>query len=695
DHHTTSPDTGINRNPRMPLDNHQTTQPQPHPTTHTPPHEPETTPQTSNQQPPYRIQRTLAAWLDFKPNSIRLGKIAREAVHKVGIDVFKVLRENAEALPSLSIEIVGHSNGMQAGIPHHGFAKERGLERANVVAGYLRKFLFSYAEFLKNQGISSFDPGFIQITPRTAGDNLPDGSSLDENPYAARRRVVILVSKPFVFEIASLKHDKAVEASSAAHFLSQEEINTEAELRHLKDEIRTEFGIRLDSEEGARVAIESNRVTDPVVMAEIRPVPWTVRGVQGIIAALKHYKPILGRNRNTSSRSGIEQEVNIIGNITWLLGASETHDIKSSVVGEYAYKYKTFNLATYAYKNSERFQQTVTHELAHGLLRYAEQQFENEFWAGHQRPSATTQIQDFVNAISDYIQHPMQLKEVAPRYAAGMASLDAHEPGVLTILPGENIHDAVRRIVAQLGGYLPQFMQHMGTWTEDGRPSIFFLRERPITKYGETNFKEDLADTAAVYFTDIQRLKAGAPLRAEFMDRLVEGWKQRREADVSEGANQNDVTTDQVLLSQRRQSDGGTAEYRTRSDRFSAELFPEVRGRRTQHDEATDSLNLRDLGAEQQSQPAFPSKATEHPLIQQQIRQEVNLLHIVEGSREPVPAVHGTSEPTATDSHKDEVPIGSAPYPASVKGKEKGATPDSELPLSGMEEKLDVNNLEE
>ncbi|MFJ8159257.1 hypothetical protein ACIQ9L_44900, partial [Streptomyces sp. NPDC094468] len=602
----THPDVPHAHSPRTP-DNNPTTHTTTHTTTPTPPqpHEPPAPPHNTNQPPPYKIQRKAVSFLGFVHNSVQVGEEPRELIHQMAAGVFKVSLHYAKAgLPPLSIEIIGHSNGLRDGFAHHGLAKERGLERANAVADHFRGALSLHAELEKSEGRDVVDPGLIQITPRTAGNDLPHGASLDEDPYVARRRVVVWVNLPVISDLASPEHDQAAEGSTTAHRPSQEERGEEAELQQLTDQIYDEFYIELDSEEGIRAAVDG--LTDPDVIAEIKPVPWTVRRLRHVAAALKHYKPILGKNRDTSSRSGIEQEVNTIGNVTWLVDHADVHQIDPTVVGQYSYSYETLNLATY----SQFPEFTATHELAHGLLEYAEPQFKNEFWAGVGRPSASTPLEDFTNAIADHLRSPARPQEIAPRYATAIARLDVHEPGVIKILPGETHHDAVKRIVDKLGLYLSWFMGETGTWTADGRPDIFFPRERPITEYGKTDSSEDLAETAAVYFTDIDRLRSGAPLRAEFMDRLVEGWKQRREADVSVSANQNHVTRDPVPFSQRRQPDGGTEGHRTHIDSSSGEPFLEVHGHQTQDHDLTDSLNLlRDAGTTRHQEGPFGNAA--------------------------------------------------------------------------------------
>ncbi|MFJ8159211.1 hypothetical protein [Streptomyces sp. NPDC094468] len=527
--------------PRMP-DSGQTVHSQPHGL----PHETGIVLQDTSQHPAYRIKRELAVHLDFKPESIQLGEEEQTAIHQIGVKVFNASQENAKiGLPPLSIEIVGHSNGLREDGAHHEFAKQRGLQRAHAVAESLRRVLASHADSVNEQGRGNFrfwrigmrvpktiNPGLIQITTRSAGNDLPSGKSQDGDPYEARRCAVIWYSQPLHRE--SPEYNLVAEDSNAARY-SQEEINTDAAIQQLKDEVQDEFGITLDSRKGSRAVLESYGVIDSDVASQIRPMPWTVPRIRGLITALKHYKPILGKDRENSSRSGFEQEVNIIGNVSWTIVPGTRDQIDVSTDGEAFPDYKTFNLYTYAHFNPHYFTETIVHELSHNLLVYALPQFDAEFWKGYQEPRTQflTPEADFADAIAQRIADPGALEQSAPRYAAVMDRLDAREPGKFTIRSGETIENAVRRITDELRGHLGWFTHEVGTWTEDGQPRAFFSRERPITKYGEMNSDEDLAETAAVYFTDIERLEADAPLRADFMARLVEGWKQRRDAGAS------------------------------------------------------------------------------------------------------------------------------------------------------------------
>ncbi|MGW4878308.1 WXG100-like domain-containing protein [Streptomyces sp. NPDC004262] len=306
------------------------------------------------------------------------------------------------------------------------------------------------------------------------------------------------------------------------------EAEEEIERQQLKDRITDEFGIKFDESAGVRAVTESNRNADPKVHSLIKGTKWPVRALREMNAGLQHYKPILGKHREVSSRGGVEQEINTVASVNL---AIKNKEIFFQAAGQYIASHKIFNIYAMAHREVNRVEQTVTHELSHGLLAYALGEFENEFWTGSQRPTKFkhTPADDFKYAIAHHIQNPAALEQKSPRHAAAMTALEERRPGMIVKRPDEHAAGAAARIAGELGDELDWFAREVGTWTADGKPRNFFLKERPITEYGETNSDEDLAETAMVYFTDNERLREHAPLRAAFMDRLVEGWRQRHD----------------------------------------------------------------------------------------------------------------------------------------------------------------------
>ncbi|MFJ8159259.1 hypothetical protein, partial [Streptomyces sp. NPDC094468] len=506
DHHTTSPDTGINRNPRMPLDNHQTTQPQPH--------------------PPYGNARIFAGAIEFASQSSQLTGPDHVALQKiVRLTAYLALDNGRSGLPPLSVEVVGHSNGIREGAPHYGLSRERGMERAQNVAGYFSSILSFYSQFFQEKRLIS-QPLEMDIKARSAGLELPFGSTLDDHPVTARRRAVIWVNRPLLLGNQAEDSDATGDA-----IRSQEEADRDVELQQMKNQIAAEFGITLDSAAGVRAIIEHQGLgVDPEsTRQQIKSVQWSVSAVRQIIDALKHFKPILGSDRETSSRNGVEQEVNTIGNVTWTLVKGEPYP---SATGQYIGEHKNLNIYTYAHAAEEEVRNTVVHELAHGLLEYALPDFTAEFWTGHHqspRELMATPLLDFTCAIAQHIGYREALARQSPPHAAAMVALEKRRPDIFIKRSDETPASAASRIAHELRGDLDWFAQEVGTWTRDGKPQTFFFKERPITGYGEKNSDEDLAETAKVYFTDADRLRNWAPLRAAFMDRLVEGWHQRRD----------------------------------------------------------------------------------------------------------------------------------------------------------------------
>ncbi|MFJ9351311.1 hypothetical protein [Streptomyces sp. NPDC101237] len=364
--------------------------------------------------------------------------------------------------------------------------------------------------------------------PPSHGPNASAGPSrsvaVDGAPQARRAPFSVVAERGG--DTGNLSRDERHDESSAI------EEAEEIERRRLEDRITDDFGIKFDNEAGVRAVTETNATADPEVHGRIKGTTWPVRALRELNSGLQHYKPILGKHRAASSRAGAEQEINTVASVNL---AIRNKELFFKAAGQYIESHKIFNIYAMPHREVNRVEQTVTHELSHGLLSYALGEFGNEFWTGSQRPTTfkRTPAEDFEYAIAHRLQNPAALEQRSPRHAAAIAALEERRPGMIVKNPDEHAAGAAARIVEELGDELGWFAREVGTWTADGKPQNFFLKERPITEYGETNSDEDLAETAMMYFTDNERLREHAPLRAAFMDRLVEGWRQRHDTAAS------------------------------------------------------------------------------------------------------------------------------------------------------------------
>ncbi|MGH8919265.1 MAG: hypothetical protein ACRD0H_13220, partial [Actinomycetes bacterium] len=282
--------------------------------------------------------------------------------------------------------------------------------------------------------------------------------------------------------------------------------------------------------------------------------------------ALAHYSPIIGDQRANSSRAGIDQEVRHIGAVNFGL---ERGEIAYGMGGEYIGSHQTVNLYAPAMLSREfgggqrGLEGTVTHELSHGLLKYALDDYGKHVGSwnedgspnrGHdaEPPSdakARSDQADFKAAVKSYLLGRAGLEQKAPRRAEFVAQLEQQHPDVFARQGTELSGPRAERIYQALKNRQADFNEHSGYWDREGFPS--FTGERPITKYGATNVNEDMAETAKYYFLDPDKLRAEAPQRAAFFDQLVHGWKKPADDTVLVDDHTHDTQPDDRALRDR------------------------------------------------------------------------------------------------------------------------------------------------
>ncbi|MBB4687605.1 glycosyltransferase [Amycolatopsis jiangsuensis] len=310
----------------------------------------------------------------------------------------------------------------------------------------------------------------------------------------------------------------------------------------------SETGIDFDSHRGLEAVRESNPKASALTLKAVRQREFTADERAGAEDALKHYAPIIGAQRQSSSRADIEQEVQHIGAVS--LGI-ENGRMSPAMAGEYIGSHKTVNI--YALAGLDRdfgggrreVEGMVTHELSHGLLKYALDDYTkhvgvwNEDNTPKRRPdaeppsdpNARSDFADFTAAIKSHLLVPQNLAENSPRRAEFVTRLESAHPDVFAKQGDELSRNRAARIAKTLRGeHLGAFNEHTGYWTSDGFPA--FDGERPMSRYGSTNPNEDMAETAKFYFLDPDRLRAEAPQRAAFFDQLVADWKPQQDDTV-------------------------------------------------------------------------------------------------------------------------------------------------------------------
>ena len=170
----------------------------------------------------------------------------------------------------------------------------------------------------------------------------------------------------------------------------------EAEAERIMNTCETTHKVAIRSDKLAK-AIPSNYKKAPKsVRAAVEAGVWQMKELRALERALAHFAPILGAARKDSTRKGA-QEVKYIGKVKKAIDENSSDGaLDSTTMGEYFKKDKTlgmFDTGTDSTQdftdNLDQLEGTAVHEMAHGLFRYLEKAWfqEFDFWAGMYSPS--------------------------------------------------------------------------------------------------------------------------------------------------------------------------------------------------------------------------------------------------------------------------------------------------------------------
>jgi hypothetical protein len=140
--------------------------------------------------------------------------------------------------------------------------------------------------------------------------------------------------------------------------------------------VKDNYGVTFDSiatRRAARAQYQFGGATTEDKLRALDVLPWEYKELEAVEKALKHFAPILGKERKKSSRKSSQQEVVNVGKLT----ASPDDDPKiigDFTHGEYFRKDQAFTL--YEERPDDRlsdydpkaFERAATHEIAHGVF---------------------------------------------------------------------------------------------------------------------------------------------------------------------------------------------------------------------------------------------------------------------------------------------------------------------------------------
>jgi hypothetical protein len=154
----------------------------------------------------------------------------------------------------------------------------------------------------------------------------------------------------------------------------------EKEAGEIIKRITSNYGVDVSSLKAMKALKAGNKTAPKEMLDKIKTRSWLFKELKALERALGHFAPILGLRRLLSTRAGADQEILAVGKLETRLGVKAGKTVwKPTVLGTYFTADKTFAMykhgetATPVFATVEKeMEGTATHEIAHGVFRYAE-----------------------------------------------------------------------------------------------------------------------------------------------------------------------------------------------------------------------------------------------------------------------------------------------------------------------------------
>jgi hypothetical protein len=226
----------------------------------------------------------------------------------------------------------------------------------------------------------------------------------------------------------------------------------ETEAPKIIADIKDKYGIEISSLSTVEAIKAQYDQVPEEVKKSLKTMEWEFKELKALKAALDHYAPVLGKQREQSSKKDKDQEVTSIGKVKQAIDSnSKGGELDNSTMGEYFKGDKNFGMFKAGTDSKEDFKDnlkqlegTAVHEMAHGFF--------------------ADQYDNFVAKGSD------------------------------------------------------------GYWIDQNTASGDKGVEKPPTKYGEKNAREDLAESVMLYFVAEGTLSSKCPKRHAFIKAIVDAW---------------------------------------------------------------------------------------------------------------------------------------------------------------------------
>jgi hypothetical protein len=154
----------------------------------------------------------------------------------------------------------------------------------------------------------------------------------------------------------------------------------EAEAARIISDIRTKYGIEISSVKSVDAVRAHYDQPAAEVRAAVQTDSWQFRELAALERALAHFAPILGEERKSSTRQGADQEVTTAGKSVQSIDTNTPEGkLDPKTLGEFFKESKNFTMfqrgevstIDFPGDNEKQLEATAVHEIAHGLMKYA------------------------------------------------------------------------------------------------------------------------------------------------------------------------------------------------------------------------------------------------------------------------------------------------------------------------------------
>jgi hypothetical protein len=174
----------------------------------------------------------------------------------------------------------------------------------------------------------------------------------------------------------------------------------EAEAARIIKEIPERYGIEISSSKGVQAVKDHYDKAPEAERNKVAGATWLFAELQALERALAHFAPILGTDRMLSDRAGTDQEVTSASKVDKSITTNtDKGKLDDNTLGEFFRESKNFSLFTPGETSdvdfkgdvNKQLEATAVHEIAHGLMKYAEADFfkETGYWIDRTTKSGT------------------------------------------------------------------------------------------------------------------------------------------------------------------------------------------------------------------------------------------------------------------------------------------------------------------